>query len=161
MFGRPQFPLPTADKVAIEFHLDWLLRRFGLDPIREYPTLTPRSTEVSRFFQTHRFEPSDLLEFIAKRYPFACDGCEISAWNGAGVPPLNPDVILLSPEEQTHPVAMANRMATHLAQRYLLNLPESEWQQTDFVMLAELLPLYFGWGIFSANMTLVNQLFTV
>lgn len=160
MFGRPQFPLPTADKVAIEFHLDWLLRRFGLDPIREYPTLTPRSPEVSRFFQTHRFEPSELLEFIAKRYPFACDGCEISAWNGVGVPPLNPHVILLSPEEQAHPVAMANRMATHLAQRYLLNLPESEWRQTDFVMLAELLPLYFGWGIFSANMTLITSMYT-
>ena len=160
MFGKPQFPLPTADKVAIEFHLDWLLRRFGLEPIREFSTLTPRSPELSPFFQSDRFDPSDLLNYIGDRYPFASDGCEISFWEGAVLPPLDPDVVLLSPEEQSHPLAMVNRMATHLAQRYLLSLPAAETKRTDFAMLSEMLPLYFGWGVFSANMTLMTSMYT-
>lgn len=160
MFGKPQFPLSTTEKVAIEFHLDWLLQRFGIEPIRELPTLTPSSAELSPFFQSDGFNPSDLLDYIGKRYPFSSEGCEITVWTRGAVPPFDPDVVLLNPEENTHLFAMINRMATHLGQRYLLSLPASDRQRADFTMLAELLPLYFGWGVFSANMTLITSMYT-
>ena len=160
MFGKVQFPLPTVEKVAIEYHLDWLFRRFGTEPIQRRPTLTPDSDELQPFFADSNIARQGLLDFIASHYPFYCDGCEIAVWDGRAAPPLEPDLVLLSPEEHEHPVAMVNRMATHLAQRYIVRLPQTEWQSADFAMLSELLALYFGWGIFGANMTLITSMYT-
>ena len=115
MFGKVQFPLPTVEKVAIEYHLDWLFRRFGIEPIQRLPTLTPDSDELQPFFADSSIARKGLLDFIASQYPFDCDGCEIAVWDGHAAPPLEPDLVLLSPEEHEHPVAMVNRMATHLA----------------------------------------------
>lgn len=82
MFGKLRFPLPTNEKVDIEYHLDWLLRRFGLQPIRKFPNLTLRSPELSPYLSRHGADRQGLLQFIEDRFPFDASGCELIDWDG-------------------------------------------------------------------------------
>jgi hypothetical protein len=160
MFRKPRFPLPTIEKVNIEYHLDWLARRFGDVPIRQHSSWSLQSGGLRPFLSASGMDRQGILSLIADRFPFATAGCELVDWDGQAQVPPDPDVILLNPEEQTNPEALISRVACHLARRYLASLHPDQLETAELASLSELLPLYFGWGVFMANMALRTTQYT-
>lgn len=160
MFRKVRFPLPTIEKVNIEYHLDWLLRRFGESPIHEHQTLTVRSPELTSFVTKAGLDRVGIQQMIENRFPFDCSGCELIDWDGQAEVPPDPDIILLNPNEQVNPEAMINRIACHISRRFLASMDTTELEHADLTDLSELMTVYFGLGVFGANMALQTTQYT-
>ncbi len=167
MFRKPRFPLPTVEKVRIEKQLVWLERRFGIEPIRAYSSLTSQSTQWQQW-QTAagtlggiRLLRQEIYEGVQQRLPFVGNVCELIDWDGHSAVPRDPDIILLNPREQTSLEALLNRVASHLALRFIGSLGPQEKGDHDGITLAESLLVYFGFGVCAANMSLQTSQFTL
>ena len=154
MFRKPRFPLPTIEKVNIEYHLDWLWRRFGISPIQDYSTFLTSSPELNPLRTATGIDISGLLGLVEDRYGFGNSGCELIKWDGYSKVPPDRDIILLDPSQQVNQGALIDRVAGHLSRRYLDSLPPEDFGRADPVLISELLPVYFGFGVFCANLSL-------
>lgn len=161
MFGKTKYPLETIEKVNIEYHLDWLFRRYGETPIHDFTTLTAKSREVAGLVsRSGEIDRSTVVDLIASRFPFDCNGCELIDWDGESQVPADWDVILLNPDEQVNIGALISRVACHLAGRYLVSVDFHESGRLDQKILMEFLPVYFGLGVFCANFALKTTQFS-
>lgn len=156
MFGKPAFPIPINEKVTLEIYLDWLFRHFGAEPIFECETLEPDSAEVRHCVsKAGVVDKSKVLQLVDARFPFDSLNVELIDWDGDAVVPFDPGVFLVDPELQCNVAALISGLSCRLSTQYLASLNETdEYSQLEVSLLGELCPVWFGLGIFCANVSL-------
>ncbi len=156
-----RFPITTAEKVEIEYHLDWMLRHFGAEPVYKAETLTSRSPEIRKFASPAGIDCDAALDWLADYLPFDNSGCELLIMGEDEYCPDDPDIIKITPHEAADIEELVAHIACHLSGRYLRRLPATELERTIPLRLKDFVPVYFGLGVFCANTSLKLSQYSV
>ncbi|MGI9516198.1 MAG: hypothetical protein ACR2NP_04065 [Pirellulaceae bacterium] len=156
-----RFPLTTAEKVEIEYHLDWLLRHFGAEPIYDRQPFTPVDPQFRVFATRAGIDLEQALEWVRELLPFDTDGCELVLMADGETCPDHPDMIKITAHEATDHEELVAHIACHLSARYLHRLPQHKLERTIPDRLMDLIPVYFGLGILCANTALKFSQYSV
>ena len=161
MIRSPRFPLSTAEKVEIEYHLDWMLKQFGAEPIFAREPFTPAEPEFRTFVTPAGIDPQQALEWVRDQLPFGTDGCELVLMGEGETCPDHPDMIKITAHETTDHEELLAHIACHLSARFLHSLSAEKLERTIPRRLMDLIPVYFGLGILCANTALKFSQYSV
>jgi hypothetical protein len=166
---RPTPPVGPEDKEWLERRMDWLTREFGAERLLEVPVVLPtpdffpdpydgsRRAAARVFRRVCRYMDVDpegvSLRFFRDRKPAPELG--LAHQGAAGL--YEGAVIRVEEATLQDPLALIGTMAHELAHVHLLGGGRVSAEEEDHEALTDLLTVYLGLGVFTANSVIREQ----
>lgn len=165
MFGlfKPQCPLQTDEKAWTEFRMKWFADQFGLDTMRSAEMILPSHPNLTEPFRGTDEETERLLDWLCSVLQIDRKEITLEIVSDDESAKYQPEkgqtgkIVLGISLLQNGQIFLA-RVMFHLAIHKLLHQNLLAPDRFDFVITAELLPLFFGLGIFGANAVLSEEI---
>lgn len=169
-FFAPKCPIDLCRKTWIEWRWKWLGEQFGWDKMLDCKVFHPEDIPHSNQSQLSHQEARYIFDFVAASLPVDRDRVSLEILadekmpeNSAGFyklrdqesSDLNPkSIIYIAASELNDFVSTVSTLAHELAHEALLGEGIVTGHEGDHERLTDLLPSFFGYGLFTANNTI-------
>ncbi len=161
MFFRTKCPIGVEEKTWVEFRMQWLSDTLGIARMQSAPIVLPNDT----FFPIE-FEPTPECALVYKNIvselmSLAPDACQLEVCEPEQLPssaahyePGESPTIRISSREIEDPLSLVSTLAQQLSHHILLGGNHLTTEDSDHEYVADLLTVFLGFGVFSANSTI-------
>lgn len=164
--SKPECPVDPATRQWIDDRWDWLQRQFGTERLRNGRVILPRAEFFPEAFDGTHEGARRMLDRVCGYMDIEPGAVELSlyedrnpAYEGewrrgtAGLYHAEADRFRIWVEvgNLNDPLAMAGTMAHELGHVHLLGHGRISAEEEDHELLTDLLTVYFGMGVFTAN----------
>ena len=163
MFGwrSAKCPLDTYEKTWAEWRMRWLAEQFGIERLLEAHVVLPTEEFFPDEFEGELEIARRLMEVLCRYLSIDAEKIQLELCDDDQMPGAaghyvygEPSVIRIAKSQLADPARLIATLAHELAHELLLGGGLLSASATDHEWVTDLLPVYFGLGIFAANSTL-------
>jgi len=168
MFGWlfPRSPLhDPREKAWTEVRMQWLSEQFGLEALKNATVLLPTQEHFPEPFHGTEEDARRLIQRLCDQFHIRPTDIELKVHADTELPDAagmyeednGRTVVRLTASQLSKPENLVATLAHELAHRRLLGEGRMSAKEPDHERLADLLPVYFGAGLFGANATVQDR----
>lgn len=162
---RAKCPLDLAEQVWVETRMNWLVKEFGLRSAQNAPVLSVTSDFVPKTWNGAPQEAQKLAEKLCELLPvdarrvtvMVCPDNEMDDAAGTYQEIENGCLIRVKAELMQDITQLISTLSHELAHDVLLGQRRLDPSVADHEWVTDLLPVYFGLGIFHANTVIAES----
>jgi hypothetical protein len=161
MFFRAKCPIGVQEKTWVEYRLQWLADRLSVDRMKSAPVVLPNETFFPIEFEQTPACALAYKNIVSKLMSIEPGDCQFEVCEPEQLPassahyePGDFPTIRISSLEMEDPFSLVSTLAQQLSHHILIGGKLLSTDDSDHECVADLLTVFLGFGVFSANSTI-------